>query len=169
MASDNRKIIIEIRDSNTTQNSSAKNNNEYKKNKKNSLKLAKEEIKKEELKNILVNQAYNQAKALIKQSVQSSLNRYYNMKENYMLENDIQQFQNIANKTGNFITTVAAGASIGGPVGATIAAGSWVINETIGTANKWADVYAQINADNYNKTFTKKRIGLVDNGRGTEN
>ena len=130
------------------------------------------EIKRTEfdnLKSVLINQAYNQAKSLVSQAVNSSLNRYYNMKEDYMLENNINSIRTAINKTSSFATTIVGGAMVGGAVGGVIAGVGWLGSEAISYSNRWKDTYAQINATNYNKTFTKDRLGLTDGGKGTEN
>lgn len=130
------------------------------------------EIKRTEfdkLNSVLINQAYKQAKKIVGQSVNSTLSRYYNMKENYMLENNVNAIKTIIDKTSSFATTVAGGTMIGGPVGGVIAGVGWLGSEAISYSNRWKDTYAQINATNYNKTFTKDRLGLTDGGRGTEN
>lgn len=124
---------------------------------------------KKSLESILLNQAYNQAKSLVSQSINSSLNRYYNMKEDYMRENAVNTFKTIVGKTSSFATTVAGGFALGNVAGAVISGTGWVVNEAINIDNTWKDTYAEINATNYNKTFTKQRLGLVDSGRGTEN
>lgn len=124
---------------------------------------------KKSLESILLNQAYNQAKSLVSQSINTSLNKYYNMKEDYMLENNINAVRNVIGKTTSLATTIAGGFAIGNVAGAVIAGAGWAISEGISYKNRWDGIYAEINATNYNKTFTKQRLGLVDSGRGTEN
>lgn len=123
----------------------------------------------DKLESVLINQAFNQAKSVVTQAVNSSLNRYYNMKEDYMLENQINQARNVINKTKSLATTIAGGVSVGGAVGGAIVGVGWAVSESITLNNRWKDIYAEINATNYNQTFTKSRLGLVDGGKGTEN
>lgn len=161
MAEDTRKIVVEIistqGEGETTPPKPTDNDGKVKRN------------EKEQLKSVLLNQAYNQAKKLVVQSVNSTLSRYYNMKEDYMLENNVNAIKTIIGKTSSFATTVAGGAMIGGVAGGVIAGVGWLGSEAINVSNMWKDTYAQINATNYNKTFTKSRLGLIDGGRGTEN
>lgn len=162
MAEDTRKIVIEI-----VTSSEEEKENKTPKPTDNEGKVKRKETK--ALENILLNQAYNQAKSLVSQSVNSSLNRYYNMKEDYMLENNVNAIKQVYNKTKSLATTIVSGTMVGGAVGSAIAGIGWVVSEGINISNRLKDTYAEINATNYNKTFTKTRLGLVDGGKGTEN
>lgn len=161
---DDRKIVIEIRNLDSIKGNSLS----YQVNKS---KTEEEKMKKqkEKAKVILANQAFEQTKSLIKQAVNTSLNKYYHMKEDYMLENDVNAINMVIGKATSFVTTVAGGFVAGGPVGAVIAGAGAIISEGISVKNRWDGIYAEINATNYNKTFTKTRMGLVDGGKGTEN
>ena len=121
------------------------------------------------LEHVLLNQAFNQAKNLLSQSINTSLARYYNMKEDYMYENNINIAKQVIGKTSSFFTTVGGGVALGGLAGGLIAGAGWLGSEMINLNNRWNSVYAEINATNYNKAFTKERMGLVDGGKGTEN
>ena len=123
----------------------------------------------DKLESILINQAYNQAKSVVKQAVNSTLNIYYNMKEDYMLENNVNQIKTILGKTTSFATTIAGGFAVGNVGGAIISGAGWVISEGISQGTRMRDLYSQINSSNYDKAFTRQRVGLTDNGRGTEN
>lgn len=163
-STETRKVTIEI----ITSEESKKSKNDTKpKAKDKEGKINRSEFDK--LESVLINQAYNQAKSLVKQSVNSTLSRYYNMKEDYMLENNVSAIRNVINKTSSFATTISGGAMVGGIAGGIIAGAGWLISEGINVSNRWKDIYAEINATNYNKAFTKARLGLVDGGRGTEN
>lgn len=124
---------------------------------------------KKSLENILLNQAYSQAKNLVNQAVNSTLSRYYNMKEDYMFENNVNQVKTILSKTTSFATTVAGGFMVGNIPGAIIAGVGWIGSEGLSAINKMSDVYARINSSNYDKAFSRTRVGLTDNGKGTEN
>lgn len=120
-------------------------------------------------KHILMKQAYDQVKGVIGNAINSSLNRYYALSENYMLETDITNIKTGISKATSFGTTVVSGAMVGGPWGAAIAAAGWVANEAISYNNNLSSYYTQINTNNYNTQFSRTRASLVDNGRGTEN
>ena len=163
-SSETRKVTIEI----ITSEESKKNKNDTKpKAKDKEGKINRSEFDK--LASVLINQAYNQAKSLVTQSVNSSLSRYYNMKEDYMLENNVNAIKQVYSKTSSLATTIVGGTMVGGVVGGAIAGVGWAVSEGINISNKWKDVYAEINATSYNKTFTKTRLGLVDGSKGTEN
>ena len=123
----------------------------------------------DKLESVLINQASNQAKSVVKQAVNSTLNIYYNMKEDYMLENNVNQIKTILGKTTSFATTITGGFAVGNVGGAVIASAGWLISEGISQGTKIRDLYSQINSSNYDKAFTRQRVGLIDNGRGTEN
>ena len=120
-------------------------------------------------KHILLKQAYDQAKSVVGNAINSSLNRYYSLSENYMLETDIANIKTGISKAASFGTTVVSGAMVGGPWGAAIAAVGWVANEAISYNNSLSNYYSQINTNNYNTQFSRTRASLYDNGRGTEN
>lgn len=123
----------------------------------------------DKLESVLINQAYNQAKSVVNQAVNSTLNIYYNMKEDYMLENNVNTIKTILGKTTSFATTIAGGFAVGNVGGAIISGAGWVISEGISQGTRMRDLYSQINSSNYDKAFTRQRVGLTDNGRGTEN
>lgn len=120
-------------------------------------------------KHILAKQAYDQVKSVLGNAINSSLNRYYSLSENYMLETDIANLKTGISKASSFGTTVVSGAMVGGPWGAAIAAAGWVVNESISYNNSLSNYYSQINTNNYNTNFSRTRASLYDNGRGTEN
>ena len=120
-------------------------------------------------KHILAKQAYDQVKSVLGNAINSSLNRYYSLSENYMLETDIANLKTGISKATSFGTTVVSGAMVGGPWGAVIAAAGWVGNEAISYNNSLSNYYSQINTNNYNTNFSRTRASLYDNGRGTEN
>ena len=120
-------------------------------------------------KHILAKQAYDQVKSVLGNAINSSLNRYYSLSENYMLETDIANLKTGISKATSFGTTVVSGAMVGGPWGAAIAAAGWIGNEAISYNNSLSNYYNQVNTNNYNTNFSRTRASLYDNGRGTEN
>lgn len=155
MASDTRKIVIEIMETTTE-----------KKKKKAPEEIEKE--KKDKLKKVIQHQAINTAKQLIVQSIETGMSQYVKMKENYMLENDVNAVKNVISKGLGVAATLKLGAA-GGPAGLAVASVGLVVSEAIQINARWRDVYSEISTTNYNKTFTRTRYGLTDGGRGTEN
>lgn len=123
----------------------------------------------DKLESVLINQAYNQAKSVVKQAVNTTLNMYYNMKEDYMFENNVNQIKTIVGKVSSLAISVYGGFKVGNVGGALISGAGWLINEGISQGTRIRDLYSQINSSNYDKAFTRQRVGLTDNGRGTEN
>lgn len=168
---DTRKITIEITggDSGNISNS---NNDPY----------AKYETKDEKWWQ-QVNQSYNnylqrkqkfisystsKASNLAKQALQVGMDRYFSLTEDYIAQNDIRIVKNMIGNTVSFATSIAVGAHFG-PVGAAIGAFAWVGDKAISSMNEYSSLRQGINENNYNMQFQRTRMGLVDNGRGTEN
>lgn len=120
-------------------------------------------------KNVFINQAYQQAKQITLQTVNSSINRYFNLSEDYMTENTYRNTITVVNKAKGLATSVIGGAMVGGPVGAFVAGVSWFVGETMQNRAALSSYYQAINEANYATNFSRVRAGLVDNGRGTEN
>lgn len=120
--------------------------------------------------------AAQRGSALIKQAVSSSANRYFSLTEDYIAQNT---YNNITGALGEVLGAGsiifsgykigAAVSSIGGVAGGVIAAAAYVGGKTISTFNEMSTLRQSINTNNYNMQFQRTRMGLVDNGRGTEN
>lgn len=118
---------------------------------------------------IWLNMVAQRALALFASTVESSANRYFYMKEDYLGEQIYRNVKSNISKVSGAITTIAAGAKIGGAPGAVIATVGVVANEGLSIYNKFATLENQMNTLNYGMEFSRSRAGLVDNGRGTEN
>jgi hypothetical protein len=105
----------------------------------------------------------------IKQSVNLGMKRYFSLTEDYISENNFNNFSTAISKTTGLAAGVIAGATAGGPLGAVIGAGVWVNSEIISYRSRMSNYYSSLNATNYNTSYERTRAGLVDNGRGTEN
>lgn len=121
------------------------------------------------LNSVLLNQAFNQAKNLTANAINSTLNRYLRLKEDYMAENTVNNIKTGVSKISSLALTTLAGAKLGGPIGAIISASGWTINEGINVANTLDATYRQIASSNYSTSFARTRAGLIDGGKGTEN
>ena len=173
-----RKITIEIVNINREEASAKKTENNVENNGSSSFlnkmlhpikTVDKALSKKIEAKSVFLNQAYQQAKNLAVQTVSTTVNRYFSLSEDYMLENSYRNTVATLNKGKSLATTIIGGAITGGPVGAIVAGIGWVASEDLQNRAALSTYYQQINESNYNTNFSRIRAGLVDNGRGTEN
>lgn len=118
---------------------------------------------------IWMSMAAQRALNIALQTLDSSTNRYFYMKEDYLGEAMYHNVKNNVNKVIGAVSTIATGAKIGSAPGAVIAAVGVAANEGISIFNKYASLENQMNTLNYGMEFSRTRAGLVDNGRGTEN
>ena len=113
--------------------------------------------------------AKDRANSLSQNSALSVVNRYFSLSENYMAETDYNNVMTVVNKVKSFASTVSTGASIGGVAGALVAAAAWGTNEFISYQNRMSGYYQALNATNYQTQFDRSRLGLTNEGKGTEN
>ena len=114
---------------------------------------------------------------LITQTASTSINKYFQLSEDYMSENVYKNTMVMVNKAkslgGTVISGAIAGAKVGGVWGAiaggTIAAIGWGGSEYIQNQAALSSYYQSINATSMQTEFSRTRAGLVDNGRGTDN
>ena len=116
-------------------------------------------------------------KATALRAANISASRYFSLTENYIAENDLQNFKNVTGgllRVGTSIATNAwAGMKIGGAYGAAagaiIGAATWIVNEELNYQQKMSNYYQNLNATRYQTEFDRTRAGLVNEGKGTEN
>lgn len=120
-------------------------------------------------KNVFINQAYNQAKSLIMNTVNTSINQYFNLSEDYLGQNTYKEITKTLSKAQSLGSSIVSGFIVGGGVGAAIGAVGWTANEIISNQARMSNYYSSLNTTNYGTGFSRTRAGLVDNGRGTEN
>lgn len=120
--------------------------------------------------------AVDKISSIISSGVRSSMNRYFSMSENYMAEMDFQNAMTVIGKGRSFASTVFTAARAGstfGPggaaVGAIISAAAWVGNEYVNYQQRMSNYYQNLNATNYQTEFDRTRLGLTNEGKGTEN
>lgn len=118
---------------------------------------------------LFLNYAAKRAWSVLKQATISTANRYWSLTEDYLAQNTFNNTMNVINETIGFGSTLAAGFAIGGAVGSGIAAVGYGAAKAISTVNEYSNLRQTINTTNYNMQFQRTRMGLVDNGRGTEN
>lgn len=113
--------------------------------------------------------AWNNTKSFIGTTVSAVTNRYFSLSENYVAETDYNNFSAMINKGKSLVSTVAAGYLTGGVAGAAISAVAWGTNEFISYQNRMSGYYQALNATNYQTQFDRSRLGLTNEGKGTEN
>ncbi|MDY4822857.1 MAG: hypothetical protein SO148_03575 [Candidatus Onthovivens sp.] len=125
---------------------------------------------------IVANESFKQAKTIIKNIGTYSLNRYFNLTEDYLSEQTMQNVTTAIEKVTSFGTTIAGAVTVGsafGPVGialtTTIATVGWLINDGIEKEKRWQTARLTQNNANYNREFSAIRAGLIDGSKGTLN
>lgn len=165
MASDTRKITIEILDGSGETDKEGKK--EQKKPKKTTKKIKEEIIKADAYKNA-IKQVWNTTLNV----ANFSFNRYFTFSEDYISQNLYNNVLNSINKGKQLIgtaKTVAIMAATGNVVGAAVTAGVAVVNEGMQYYQRMSGYYQTLNATNYQTGFSATRAGLVNDSRGTEN
>lgn len=126
-------------------------------------------------KNVIVNQAYMQAKQIVKEVGQYHIYKYFTLKEDYLSETAYNNALSGIGKVTSFGTTIAAGAIAGaalGPVGAIVGGAvggiGWGITQYIDNKGKMLQQQVQINTNNAQSQFQQTRLGLTE-GRGVTN
>lgn len=129
------------------------------------------------LKSVILNQGYQTAKKLVIQSVEASVDRYLTLTEDYMAQNTYNMVKTSISKMTNAGSTIIggaiAGAKVGGVAGAVagvvIGTIGWGVSEYISYQSRMSGYYRSLNASNIEMNYARKRAGLVDGSRGTEN
>lgn len=178
---DTRKITIEIKsENNSTPNNQAKNEKSSDGSLTKTLETLLHPIQSIEKatlgKNVLVYQAYNQAKSQVATSIEITLNKRFTLKEDYMAQNTYNVIKSEISKTTSAYASVIGGAIIGsklGGVGAIIGGAiggiGYGISSVISYQNTLSSYNQSLNASNYAISFARTRAGLTNGGRGTEN
>ena len=166
-----RKIVIEIKSASEGEKSQLERHLKPKKSKE----QIEAENREKSIHALQVN-AYQHTMGLIKTSINMSKNRYFNMTENYILENEVNNFMTVAGNTASVVNSAIIGAKMGvsaGPAGVVagvvIGVGFNLANKAINYQNTLANYYSSLNATNMQTEWSAKRAGLWDEGRGTEN
>lgn len=119
--------------------------------------------------NIITQKAVNDIKGLISNGVTYSLTRRLTLSEDYMAQNDMNIAITGINKVSSLFTAIFAGMKIGGSVGAGVGMVAYVALEGLNAYQRYDQAYIQVNEQNYETSFQRTRLGLNDNGRGTQN
>lgn len=98
-----------------------------------------------------------------------SVNRYFSLTENYIAETTASNLSTTASKLKSLGGSVAIGFATGNIGGAIVGAISWGVKEYTNYQQRMSGYYQQINATNYQTEFDRSRMGLTNEGKGTEN
>lgn len=125
-------------------------------------------------KSIFVNQAYQQAKGIIKNVATYQIYRNFTLKEDYLGEQDFKNTMTSINKAISFGSAVVSGAVVGSmaglpAVGALIGATGYLINETVNYGKRMDSANLSLNSSVIQTNFGRTRAGLIDGGKGTQN
>lgn len=132
--------------------------------------------KEESSKGYFIREVAKNAISTLEVSTSISINRYFQMSENYKGQSYLNNVMSNINRTKNFgggILTGAIGGSKFGPIGAimgsTISAVSTIVQQNAQWQNVKANFNQSMNATRIETAFRAERAGLYDGGKGTEN
>lgn len=114
---------------------------------------------------------------VIENVADSAINRYTTLQEDYLTAQTYSNVKSTISRTkqlgGSIVSGVVSGMATAGPIGAVIGAISSVANygasQYLEYQKKMSSYYQQLNATNFQTNYSASRLGLVNNGRGTEN
>lgn len=117
---------------------------------------------------------YSQTKSFVVSTAKYSFGRYFNLSENYKAEQDLDNTLNVlshlSNGYGSLIGGALVGAKVGHPlIGAAIGGIAWTANTVLDAQKAWDAQNLQLTATRMQSGFQKVRLGLIDDGRGTQN
>lgn len=125
-------------------------------------------------KHLIAQYIFDNAISNAKKTATFSYNKYLNLSENYLLENDLEGIKSglgFANGLGASIISGAKLGSAGGPYGAIIGAIAGVsvygVAQGISYEQKKYGYYNSIAASTYQSEYSQIRAGLIDGGRNT--
>lgn len=127
-------------------------------------------------KNVIVNQAYQQAKQQVIRAADFYHSRYFSLKEDYIAETTYSNVKTAISKATGLLGAVGAGAVAGSKLGgygaiagALVGLAGFGINEYISSVQAKQSYYQELNTIGYETAYAQMRAGLIDNGKGTEN
>ena len=121
---------------------------------------------------------FQQAKNLAKSTLTYYLQRYFNLTENYQAEQDLSNTMSIISHSSDFFSSIIGGAIMGaettgniaGAIGGAIVGTGVSITNTIINAQKiWDQQSMKLQTMNMQSSFQRVKLGLIDDGRGTQN
>ena len=118
---------------------------------------------------LVVNQAFTQVKGLVKNAALYYMNKHFTLKENYLMQRNVDNALTTINKVASFGTSVAGGFLLGRGTGAAVAAVGWVANEAFTAFKRQDQTMMGLNTTNIQTAFQRTRAGLSNGSRGTQN
>lgn len=166
---DDRKIVIEIL--NASADGSEENSAETKKDADDLVKILQDPLSKnkkarKDKGEIVGAYVKKQAAKLTMSALKNTFDTYNNLRDDYLMENSMNAFHSLANVGETMFNSILGGAMIGMPgLGAVVGAVSIGVNER----NRRMNYYQNLNATNVQDDFYRRKAGLIDGGRGTQN
>lgn len=128
-------------------------------------------------KSAILTYSLQQAKQISTQMFSFNIDRKLSLTENYIAQNEFNNFKTTISKAKSLIGTAGSGAvtgaqtggAWGAALGAALGAVAWGVGQYTENRANLSSYYQEINTTNYNSQFSRTRAGLVDGGRGTEN
>lgn len=118
---------------------------------------------------LVVNQAFTQVKGLVKNAAFYYMNKNFTLKENYLMQRNVDNALTSINKVVSFGTSVVGGFLLGNVAGAAVAAVGWAANEAFTSFKRQDQTMMGLNTTNIQTAFQQTRAGLSDGSRGTQN
>lgn len=118
---------------------------------------------------VVVNQAFTQVKGLVKNAAFYYINKNFTLKENYLMQRNVDNALTSINKVASFGVSVAGGFLLGNIAGAAVAAVGWAANEAFTAFKRQDQAMMGLNTTNIQTSFQQTRAGLTNGSRGTEN
>ena len=127
-------------------------------------------------KHLIIQKTYETIKNLTIKNVGYIINRRNMLGEDYMAQQDISNASSTIERVSGLATSIVSGAMIGSAIpgigtaiGGLVGAFAYIGNDLTSTIQKYDQAYIQLNESNYESAFQRTRLGLNDNGRGTQN
>lgn len=119
----------------------------------------------------------NYAYAEIRAQVQYDVGKYVNLTENYKASVLMSNIDSTAQKAMSIVGVTTASAQLGAMLGAGVGAGigaaagflMGVASETMSLVRQYDQQNLSINMNETYAGYSRSRLGLIDNGRGTQN
>lgn len=118
--------------------------------------------------------AIKRATEEVKKSLDLASSEYFSMSENYIAENAAKNIKSSINLISGTASTIFSSAKLGeafgmGALGLGLGVATASINIGIQQYSRFSNYYKSLNAANSQTAWTAERMGLYDEGRGTEN
>lgn len=108
---------------------------------------------------ILLHEAYRYAKQDIMKVAQYELSKYFNLRDDYIGQRNMNVAKNVISKTVGMGTAVAGGFMVGGPIGATIAAVGTMATLGIEIAQNYDQENIRLRQMNAQLSYSRQRAG----------